>query len=300
LKAISMVEEADKKPEKTTIVSIFANAALLVVKILGGTLGRSQALLADAINSLLDLVANAVVWMGCKIADKPPDEDHRYGHGHANTLAAVFVALTLIIIGGYIAYQAVHIIIEKNYSVPTPLATVIAVFTILTKETLYRWTIRIGRRYKNPAVIANAQDHRSDVYSSLGALAGILGAQIKWPLLDPIAGIWIALIILKNAIQLMRENIHTLMSGSPDEQLHMEVLETLGDVTGIKKIRDLRIRSMGTYLIVDVKIQVNSDLTVEEGHNIATDGKQRLINSGLNIHDVMVHVEPFVDNREQE
>jgi cation diffusion facilitator family transporter len=291
-----VTKQESKEPEKTTIVSIVANSLLLIVKLIGGTVGRSQALLADAINSLMDLVANAVVWMGCRIALKPPDKDHRYGHGHANTLAAVFVGLTLIIIGGFIAYQAIHVIIDGHYSVPTPLATIIAIATILTKEILYRWTIRIGRKYKNPAIIANAQDHRSDVYSSLGALVGILAAQIKWPLLDPIASIWIALLILKNAIVLMKENIHTLMSGSPDFESEKEVQETLQKVAGIKKVRDLKIRSMGTYLIVDVKIQVDRNLTVEQGHDIATESKRQLIMSGYNIHDVMVHVEPYLDN----
>lgn len=291
-----MTKPESREPEKTTIVSIIANSLLLLVKLVGGTVGRSQALLADAINSLMDLVANAVVWMGCRIAQKPPDRDHRYGHGHANTLAAIFVALTLIIIGGFIAYQAIHVIIDGHYSVPTPLATIIAIGTILTKEILYRWTIKVGKKYKNPAIIANAQDHRSDVYSSLGALVGILAAQIKWPLLDPIASIWIALLILKNAITLMKTNIHTLMSGSPDLESEKGIMETLVSVAGIKKIRDLRIRSMGTYLIVDVKIQVDRNLTVEQGHDIATQSKQTLLMSDHNIHDVMVHVEPYLDN----
>jgi cation diffusion facilitator family transporter len=295
----SVYESRQAEADKTTVVSIIANAVLLIAKIIGGTFGRSQALLADAINSLLDLVANMVVYMGRMIARKPPDREHRYGHGQADTLAAIFVAFTLLIVGGYIVYQAIHVIIHKNYVAPTTLATVIAVFTIVLKEILYRWTIRVGRESKSPAVIANAYDHRSDAYASLGALTGILAAQIRWPILDPIAGIWIALLIIRNAIVLIRENVHSLMGGNPEPESEQQVLETLNKVTGIKSVRDLKLRSMGTYLIVDIVIMVDQGLTVRDGHDIASECKQFLIKSNGRIQDVMVHVEPFDNSQEK-
>ncbi len=284
------------KPEKTTAVSIVANSLLLIIKLIGGTVGRSQALLADAINSLLDLVANTVVWMGRKISQRPPDENHRYGHGHADTLAAVFVAITLILVGGFIAYQAIHIIIDKNYAVPSKLATAVAVVTIITKEILYRWTIKVGRKVKSPAIVANAYDHRSDVYASLGALVGIVAAQIKWPILDPIASIWIALLIIRNAIDLIRENVYSLMSGNPYPEMEQWALETLNSMDSIKFVRDIKIRTMGTYMIVDTKIQVDRDLSVEEGHDIARLAKRNLMESNEHIQDVLVHVEPYTGN----
>ena len=147
--------------------------------------------------------------------------------------------------------------------------------------------------------IANAYDHRSDVYASLGALIGILAAQIKWPILDPIAGVWIALLIIRNAVLLIRQNVHYLMSGMPEPELEKWVMETLAQMPGIKSVRELKLRSMGTYLIVDTKITVDENLTVKEGHDIASQSKRQLIQANNRIQDVMVHVEPHIKNMEK-
>jgi len=288
-----MAELKISEPEKTTIVSIVANFLLLIIKLLGGFLGSSQALLADALNSLLDLIANSIVYLGRLISQKPPDSGHRYGHGHADTLAAMLVATIIALTGFFIGYQAIHVIIDRHYSTPTFLATAVAAATIITKGILYRWTIRIGKKHGSPAIVANAYDHRSDVFASLGALIGIVAAQLKWPVLDPIASIWIALLIVRNAAHLYKENIHMLMSGAPEPEAERQVRETLQSISGIKHLRDIRIRAMGPFLLVDLKIEVDGCLSVGQGHEIATQCKKELKMSNNRIQDVMVHIEPF-------
>jgi len=279
--------------ENTTKVSFVVNILLFILKLVGGIFGRSSALLADALNSLLDIIANAVVWIGIKIANRPPDSEHPYGHGNANTLSAVFVAVLLVVTGIYIGANAIYVIIYDQYETPTFLATIVAAGTVIVKEILYQWTIRTGRKTNSPAVIANAYDHRTDVYTSLSALFGILVAQMGVPILDPIAGFFIGILILKNAIHLIRDNIHSLMSGVPDKETVNKIFETACSHEDVKQIRDIKVRSLGRMYIADLKIMVNGDLSVTEGHDIASKVKESLLINATNLQDAMIHVEPF-------
>lgn len=286
--------------ENTTRFSLIVNILLFLLKVVGGVFGHSRALLADAINSLLDIVGNTVVWIGIRIAKRPADEGHPYGHGHADTIAALFVSTLLVITGIYIGYSAVHVIIDKDYTVPGKLATAVAAFTIVVKEILYQWTIRAGRKANSPAVIANAYDHRADVYASSGALIGIVVAQIGFPVLDPIAGFWIGFLILKNAVNLLKNNLHFLMGGAPDPAIKLKILETALAHDGVKHVREIKVRSSGPTYIADLKIMVDRDLTVHQGHDIATALKMTLRQVLDKLQDVMIHVEPFDPDREKD
>lgn len=279
----------------TTVVSFVINVILFGLKITGGIIGRSSALLADALNSLLDIVANTAVWIGIRIANRPPDEGHPYGHGLANTISAIFVAVLLVITGVYIGANAIYVIIYDQYETPGKLATIIAAGTIIVKEILYHWTIRVGRRENSPAVIANAYDHRTDVFTSLGALIGIVVAQLGYPVLDPIAGFVIGILILWNAFRLISDNIHSLMSGAPDKETLSKIYETAATHSRVQQIRDIKVRSVGTKYIADLKIMVRGDLSVTEGHDIASDLKRHLLNHAKILQDAMIHVEPFED-----
>ena len=286
--------------ENTTRFSLLVNIILFILKLIGGFFGHSRALLADALNSLLDIVANTVVWIGIKIAKRPADEDHHYGHGHADTIAALFVATLLVITGIYIGVSAIHIIIDKDYQVPGKIAIAVAVFTVVVKEIMYQWTIRAGRKANSAAVIANAYDHRADVYASLGVLIGIAVAQIGLPVLDPIAGLWIGLLILWNAVKLIKSNLHFLMAGAPDSGIVSKILETAQAHEGVQYVRDIKVRSIGPKFIVDLKIMVDANLTVRRGHDIATRLKAKLFGKIKNLQDVMIHVEPFEKFRRKE
>lgn len=286
--------------EGTTRLSFVVNVFLFVLKLFGGFVGGSRALLADALNSLLDIVANTVVWIGLKVSRRPPDEHHHYGHGLANTLAALFVATLLVVTGIYIGVSAIQVIIHKDYSTPGKLATAVALFTIVVKEVLHRITLRAGQKANSPAVIANAYDHRADVYASAGALLGIVVAQVGYPIFDPIAGFWIGILILKNAVGLMRDNLHFLMGGAPDGDTLRQILETAQQPQGVKHVRDVRVRSVGTSYIADLKIVVDGDLSVAEGHDIATQLKNKLLEVIDNLQDAMIHVEPSAKNGREE
>lgn len=283
-------------PEASTKISMVFNILLLILKFFGGFFGGSRALIADCINSLLDIVANSAVWIGLKLAKKPADVDHQYGHGNADVIAASFVAIVIFVTGIYIGYDSIHVIIGRNYGVPNYFATGVAVFTITVKSILFRYTKNVGLEFKSAAVLANAQDHKSDVYASSGALFGIVVSQIGYPILDPIGGLWVSFFILRNAVNLIRDNIHTLMSGAPDKELVERVKETAAQIKEVKGILATRMRTLGSRQFVDLEIFIDGNLSVHEGHNIAHQVRDLLIAKYDDITEVMVHVEPRTEN----
>ena len=279
-------------PIASTRLSLAINILLLILKLFGGIVGQSQALVADALNSLLDIVANIVVWLGINIAKKPPDEGHPYGHGNADTLSAVFVAMVLIITGGYIGHASFDSIMNHNFTTPTYLATIAAVITIIVKSILYKYTIKIGKKYRSQAVIANAADHRSDVIVSIGTLVGIVVAQTKYPILDPIAGLWVAFFILKQAVKIIRDNVHTLMVGAPEIKRQNDIREFITNIEGVVRVRWIKGRMVGPNYHMDAAVNVKGDITVREGHDIASNIKILVINEFPEVAGILVHIEP--------
>jgi cation diffusion facilitator family transporter len=283
-------------PEASTTISIIANIVLLVLKFIGGFFAGSRALIADSLNSLLDLVANFAVWFGLKVAKRPADAEHQYGHDNADVLAASFVAIVILATGIYIGYDSIHIMIDGEYGVPGYFATGVAMFTIIAKTILFYYTRSVGRQYKSAAVLANAQDHKSDVYASSGALFGIVASQIGYPILDPIGGLWVSFFILRNAINLILDNIHTLMSGAPDKETVRKVQETVKEIKEVKGLMTTRMRTLGSRHLVDLEIFVDRNLSVWEAHNIAHKVQDLLISRYEDITEVMVHVEPYSES----
>lgn len=284
-------------PESSTKLSLLSNILLLVLKIYGGFFGGSRALIADSINSLLDIIANTAVWIGLNLAKKPADEGHQYGHGNADVIAASFVAIIILITGFYIGYDSIDIILHGRYRIPRYYATIIAAFTIILKAVLYRYTRKVGLGCKSAAVLANAQDHKSDVYASCGALFGIVISQIGYPVLDPLGGLWVSFFILRNAVNLIRDNVHTLMGGAPGRDMVNKISRTANEIKEVKGVNTSRIRTLGSKHFVDLEISVDRDLSVLEGHTIAHKVRNILIEKYDDISDVMVHVEPYMENK---
>lgn len=281
-----------KSPIASTKLSLVFNIFLFILKMFAGIYGRSQALVADALNSLLDIVANIVVWFGINIAKRPPDKGHPYGHGNADTLAAVFVAMVLILTGGYIGHEAFNSITNQDFRAPTYLATIGALITIIIKELLYHYTLNIGKRFRSQAVIANAADHRSDVIVSLGTLIGIVIAQTKYPILDPIAGLWVAAFIIKQAVKIIRDNVHTLMVGLPETARQDEIKAFILNIEGVKNVRWIIGRQIGSDFHMDTAVTVKGDISVKDGHDIASRIKESVIKYFPEVVGLLVHIEP--------
>lgn len=290
-----------KKAQIATVIGIVVNLLLAVLKTIGGILGNSRALIADAVHSASDVVSSVAVLVGIRAAQKPPDSEHPYGHGKSENVATLIVAILLVIVGFEIIYNAILSVLDGTVESNTSMiALYIIVFSIVVKEALFQYKFRLGTKIKSPALIADAWHHRSDAISSVVALIGIglsiIGASFGIPYLgylDPAASAIIALIIMYMGYQLAKEAV----SMSLEVVLNDEETETMREtVTGIDKVRQidrLIARSHGSYVIIDIKISVDADISVEEGHHIARIVKQTLLRNHEEVKDVNVHVNPY-------
>jgi cation diffusion facilitator family transporter len=258
-----------------TLIGLATNVVLAIFKLLAGIFGLSYAMVADAIHSFSDCLATGIVYAGIRIGEKPADTSHPYGHANAETIAAFVVALMILATGIFVGVSAVQLIAQGHFETPAIIALIAAAASIVIKEALFRYTLKVGKSNNSPAVTANAWDHRSDAYSSVAALAGILGARLGLPYLDPIAGLVVAALITKMSITLLRPNIGVLMDKSPDTAFLNQLSAATQKVEGVRSIDSIRAHCRGSSYTIDIEIAVDSKLTVEQGHQIAAEGKKQ-------------------------
>jgi cation diffusion facilitator family transporter len=293
-----MSEERFSRAEFAAWIGIVGNIFLALLKGSIGFYANSRALMADAAHSASDVLGSIAVLIGLKAAKKPPDEDHPYGHGKAETIAAIIVSILLFLVGFEIALGSFQALFEPQ-AAPLSIAIWVIVFSIVVKEAMFRYKYRLGKELGSQALIANAWEHRSDVYSSFAALMGVGGAVlgkmlgVSWLLyLDPIAGIFVAGLVVKMGYNMMRESIHYTLDHVLHEDEAKDLVDAVKSVPGVITVDDLRAREHGHYWIVDVKISVDPKITVLEGHDIAKATKQRLL-TFPKVEDAFIHVNPF-------
>jgi cation diffusion facilitator family transporter len=282
---------------KATLVGAFANLLLSVVKFIGGVAGHSTALVADALHSLSDLLTDAIVLATHKIGQIPADSNHPYGHGRAETIGATIVGGVIILAGIWIGYDVWQVIASGSKLIPTWLAASAALFSILVNEGIFHYTRRVGEKTNSPAIIANAWHHRSDAISSVAALIGILGAHFGYPIMDPLAGGIVALMILKVGYDILTDGLRDLMDTGLSEDQTREIQKLIDDIPEVIKYHDLRTRTLGGEVFMDVHILVDTDLTVTEGHAAAERVRRSLINAFDRVQDVLVHVDGEEDHK---
>ncbi|MGD7007795.1 cation diffusion facilitator family transporter [Metabacillus sp. 84] len=297
-RAVKTEKERFKKVQIAAAAGIAGNLLLAVLKGVIGFISGSKALVADAAMSVTDVAGSVVVLFGIRLAKKPPDKDHPYGHGKAESIAAVIVAVLLALVGfeiGKTSFEAFF----KPAKAPSPIAIAAVVAAIFIKELMFQYNYRLGKRLKSDALIANAYDHRSDVFASIAALLGIAGSiagswyNVNWLLYaDPFAGVAVSMLVLFTAWKVGSEAIHASLDHVMHEEDTAEMKETILQVEGVKRIDELFAREHGHYAIVDVKISVDSFLTVKEGHDIAINVKRALIEHD-GVQNVFVHVNPY-------
>lgn len=290
-----------KKAQIATMIGIAVNLLLAVLKAVGGILGNSRALVADAAHSASDVVSSIAVLVGIRAAQKPPDSEHPYGHGKSENVATLIVAILLVVVGFEIIYNAIVSLMEgtaQNYT--TMIALYIIIFSIVVKEVLFQYKYRLGTKIKSPALIADAWHHRSDAISSVVALVGIglsiIGTAYGIPYLgylDPVASAIIALIIMYMGFQLAKDAVSMTLEVVLNEDETREMRKTVVEIDKVRQIDRLIARSHGSYVIIDIKISVDADITVEEGHHVARIVKQTLLKNHEEVKDVNVHVNPY-------
>ena len=280
--------------------SFAANVLLVAGKLAGGIVGHSQALIADGFNSMLDVVAGAIALIGYRVAAKPADEDHHYGHANAETVAALIVGLLIIATGTIIVRDAIATILEGSAQRPALWTAYVAVAVILIKLGLYLYSRRVARGEGSLVVAATATDHLSDVLATSGVLIGLVGAQLGYPVLDPIAAFWVAAVILYHAFRIVRDNTFVLLGGAPSPETVRAIIDTLSRVPGVLGIHRTKVRTAGQRLVVDTEILVEGSLSVEDAHEIANRAGDCVMASHPAVDDVVVHVEPHTPERAAE
>lgn len=291
--------QREREIYKVTLAGSAVNVILTAFKFVAGILGRSSAMVADAIHSLSDLLTDAVVMVFVHISSKPADSKYDYGHGKFETLAQAIIGVALLVVAGGIFYDAaVHLMKwfgGENLPKPGMLALWAALASIILKELTYQYTRRAEKALHSPALEANAWHHRSDALSSLATLVGIGGAILlgdRWTVLDPVASILVTLFIVRVAWKLLKECFGDLLEASLPEEVEKEILDVISSFPDVSDPHNLRTRRIGSRYAIEFHIRMDGDIPLVKAHSRAHDIEKLLKEKfGDNTH-IVVHVEP--------
>jgi cation diffusion facilitator family transporter len=283
---------------RVALFGMIVNLVFAAAKILGGILGNAYVLIADGIESTLDIVGSFVIWSGLKFAARPPDETHPYGHGKAEPIAAVVVALVVLAAAAGLAIESVREILTPHHG-PAPFTLGILIVVIVVKEILFRYVNRIGRQVESTAVQTDAWHHRSDALTSAAAFIGISVALIGgkgWQSADDWAALFACAVIAANGIRLLRPAFYEIMDTAPRGEIVDLIRKAAASVPGVVEVEKSYVRKMGLSFYVDLHVKVNGSISVQEGHEIAHQVKRAIQQSDSRIADVLVHIEPAQTN----
>lgn len=278
--------------DRAITIGFWFNAILMVTKLLAGHYGNSEAVFADGIESACDFVVIISTLIALKIGRKTFDDDHPYGHGKAECVAAIIVALVIFAAGIGILYQAVTTLVTGIYQAPQMVAVAVAAATIAVKECLFRYTKGIARQLESPAVEAVSRDHRKDALTSIATLIGVTGAYFGITFLDPLAAGLTAFFIFYIGWETFKKAGHDLMDGQPPRDTLEKICDTACEVSGVDRVHEIRGRRSGQYLIIDLKLEMNPDMTVRQSHDLADQVKSLIFQRFSNVGDVMIHINP--------
>ena len=284
-----------RSPETIGAFSLLSNISLAVVKIVTGVVGSSYALIADGIESLADCVSSLIVWNGLRVASREADHEHPYGHGKAEVVAALFAGLGLLVSAGIIAWQAIAEMFRPHLT-PELFTIPALVGIILIKELLFRYTRRAADSHNSGALKAESWHYRSDSLTSMGVLLGILIAVLAGPeyaYFDDLAACAVTLLIVFNAIRIIRPALDELMDRRVEDENHQSILRIIHSVEGVREVETLIVRRAGRDYLVDVHLEVDPEISVEAGHRIAHKVKDLLAaGKSPTIAHITTHVEP--------
>ena len=293
-------EDRANKGVKVTYNGLIVNIILTAFKFLAGIIGQSAAMVADAAHSLSDLASDVVVILCFRYIKNPIDETHNYGHGKIETLSTAIVGSMLLVVIFFIASSSVEELLRffrgEVIPRPAPIALIAAILSISSKELLYRYTLKVGKEIESPLIIANAWHHRSDAFSSIGTMIGIGGAIFlgeKWRILDPLAALFVSVLILKVAIDILKDSISELIETSVDDKLKNEIFDTVSKVKGVKDYHKLRIRRIGNYYSMSLHILVDKSMTVKDAHDISYNVEEEIRKLLGPETIVTTHLEPY-------
>ncbi|MBO6039578.1 MAG: cation transporter [Oscillospiraceae bacterium] len=291
--------EFEKTAVRVSLFSIIGNAILVVFKLFAGIVGHSAAMISDAVHSASDVLSSIIVIVGVRLSGREADSDHPYGHERMECVAAIILAGILAITGGGIGLSALESILDGDAGgvvIPGLLALIAAIVSIVTKEGMYRYTVHFARMLDSASLMASAWDHRSDALSSVGALVGIAGARMGYPVLEHIASIVICLFILKAALDIFREAMDKMVDHSAGDEIENAIRECALQQPRVLGVDLIRTREFGSRVYVDIEISADGDLTLRESHEVSQQVHDAIESSFDKVKHIMVHVNPMGDD----
>jgi len=285
--------------KKVAWISVISNIILTIGKIIIGWYGRSDAVFADGIHSAADVFASVIVLLVIKIANKPADKEHPYGHGKAEVIVSEIIGILLLLVAIYVAYEGVSGFFHEVES-PSFLAMWVALCSFITKIILYRSSLRVAKENQSKAIEAIAFDHKADIVASIAAAIGVLlsiiGEKFDIHFLlygDKAASIFVAYLIFKIAKEMLTEAFDILLERNINTETMQEYIAVVNEFKEVKRIDRIRAREHGHYVLVDLRISIDHFKTIKQGHDLAKSIKGKLMDQNDNIHEVLIHLNPY-------
>ena len=284
---------------RVTFIGMIVNALLIFLKLAGGILGTSTAMIADSVHSVSDFITDLGVIVGLRFLSKPADRKHPYGHGRLETAISLLMGLAIILTGFGILKNAAHSIFLATSGIfpemPGIIALIAGLTSIASKEALYRYTIIIAKKTGSRTLKANAWHHRTDALSSVGTVIGISGAILlgdRWTVLDPLAAVFVSVLVIKVGAGIGWNALRELSDEALSKERERSLEKAIDNVNGVQGFHHLRTRSLGRYVTVDAHIQVDPEISVRDSHEIATNAEDAVRGALGNAAFVTIHVEP--------
>ena len=279
---------------KVSIISIILNCLLTLIKFISGVISKSSAMISDSVHSLSDVLSTFVVIIGVKISNKKADSDHPYGHERIECVSAIILSGMLVVVGALIGINGIkNVTNSSNLVMPGVLALIASIISIISKEAMYQYTIRVSKKINSAALKADAWHHRSDALSSIGSFIGILGSRLGFKVFDPLASVIISLCIIKVSIDIFKDAIDKMVDKSCDKEVIDKVISVIEKNESVKNIDDIKTRQFGNKAYVDVEISVDENLLLKDAHKVAEEIHNSVENEINIVKHCMVHVNPY-------
>lgn len=279
---------------KASMVAIIGNILLTIFNFTVGTLSGSTALVAEAAHTLSDVITSILTFIGFKIGMQPADEEHQYGHGMAEPIVGLIIVVFLVLVAYEILSDVyIKLLMHEALKAPDWIAAGMALIGIIVNYAMTTYLIRSGKKINSPALIADGQHQKVDIFSSGAVLVGVIGAQFGFTMLDPIVAIFIAIMVIRTAFIVARDNINTIMGKIPSEKILDEIKAAAMSVDDVKGVHEVRVNNMGPYASAELHIELDGDLKLRESHKISHQVEKQIINKVGPIKMAIVHTCPF-------
>ncbi len=289
--------ERERIGRKASMVAIIGNILLTIFNFIVGTLSGSTALIAEAAHTLSDVITSVLAFIGFKIGMKPADEEHQYGHGRAEPIVGLIIVVFLVVVAYEILSDVyIKLLMKESLQAPDLTAALMAVIGIVVNYAMTTYLINSGRKINSPALIADGQHQKVDIFSCGAILIGVIGAQLGLTILDPLVAIFIAIMVLKTAFTVAHDNLNTLMGKIPSETILEEIKMAAMSIEDVKGVHDLKINNMGPYASAELHIELDGDLKLNQSHEISHKVENEIINKVGPIKMAIVHTCPFEEN----